>query len=105
MGSRFCTNAETRYAPVEGESLVAAWGMAKCKHYLLGMPHWTLAVDHKPLVPIMSTKDLDAIPNPRILNQRVKLLLYNFTPKYIPGKENVTPDTLSRGHVTTPEVT
>ena len=104
MGSRFCTNAETRYAPIEGEALAAAWGTAKCKHYLLGMPHWTLAVDHKPLVPILSTKDLDAIPNPRILNQRVKLLPYNFTPKYIPGKENVTPDTLSRGHVTAPVV-
>ena len=59
------------------------------------MPHWTLAVDHNPLVPILSTKDLDAIPNPRILNQRVKLLPYNFTPKYIPGKENGMLDTLS----------
>ena len=61
-----------------------------------------MGVDHKPLVPILSTKDLDAIPNPRILNQRVKLLPYNFTPRYVPGKENVTPDALSRGHVTSP---
>ena len=95
-------NAATRYAPVEGEALAAAWGTAKCKHYLLGMSHWTLAVDHKPLVPILSTKDLDAIPNPRILNQRVKLLPYNFTPRYVPGKENLTLDALSRGHVTSP---
>ena len=105
MGSRFCTSAETRYAPVEGEALAAAWGTAKCKHYLLGMPHWTLAVDHKPLVPILSTKDLYTIPNPRILNQRVKLLPYNFTPRYVPGKDNVTPDALSRGHVISPPVT
>ena len=95
MGSQFCNNAEARYAPIEGEALAAAWGMLKCRHYLLGMPKWTLAVDYKPLVPILSTKDLDAIPNPRILNQRVKVLPYNFTPQYIPGKQNVTPDTLS----------
>ena len=66
------------------------------------MPHWTLAVDHKPLVPILSTKDLDAILNPRILNQRVKLLPYNFIPRYVPGKENVTPEALSRDHMTNP---
>ena len=79
--------------------MAAAWGVTKCRHYLLGMPKWTLAVDHKPLIPILSTKDLNEIPNPRILSQRVKLLPYTFTPRYIPGKENVTPDTLSRGHV------
>ena len=66
------------------------------------MPRWTLAIDHKPLVPILSTKELDTIPNPRIMNQRVKLLPYTYTPVHVPGKCNVTPDTLSRGHVPAP---
>ena len=103
MGSRFCNNAEMRYAPIEGEALAAAWGTVKCRHYLLGMPSWTLAVDHKPLVPIMGTKDLDMIPNPRIMNQRVKILPYNYTAVYIPGKQNVVPDALSRGYLAEPK--
>merc|ERR1712240_203857 len=79
MGSRFCNSTEARYAPIEGEALAAAWGVSKGRHYLLGMPKWTLAIDHKPLVPILSTKELDTIPNPRIMNQRVKLLPYTYT--------------------------
>ena len=102
MGSRFCSSTEARYAPIEGEALAAAWGVSKCRHYLLGMPRWTLAIDYKPLVPILSTKELDTIPNPRIMNQRVKLLPYTYTPVHVPGKRNVTPDTLSCGHVPAP---
>ena len=96
MGSRFCSQAEQRYAPIEGEALAAAWGANKCRYYLLGMKDWLLAVDHKPLIPILSTKELMLIPNPRIANQRVKMLPFSFTPVHIPGKTNVIPDTLSR---------
>ena len=97
MGTRFCNTAEQKYAPIEGEALAAAWGTQKCRYYLLGMPDWILAMDHKPLIPIMGTKELDSIPNPRILNQHVKLLPFSFTPVHVPGKKNVVPDTLSRG--------
>ena len=37
MGSRFCSQAEQRYAPIEEEALAAAWGANKCRYYLLGM--------------------------------------------------------------------
>ena len=77
MGSRFCTPTEQRYAPIEGEAMAAAWAANKCRYYLLGMKEWLLAVDHKPLIPILSTKELLAIPNPRLANQRVKLLPFN----------------------------
>ena len=96
MGSRFCTPTEQRYAPIEGEAMAAAWAANKCRYYLLGMKEWLLAVDHKPLIPILSTKELLAIPNPRLANQRVKLLPFNFKPVHIAGKTNVVPDTLSR---------
>ena len=95
VGSRFCTGAEQRYAPIEGEAMAAAWATNKCKYFLLGLP-FLLAVDHKPLLPIFSTKALDVIANPRIRNQRVKLLSFNFTPIHVAGKANVTPDTFSR---------
>ena len=29
-GSRFCSLAETRYAPIEGEAATASWAMNKC---------------------------------------------------------------------------
>ena len=35
------------------------------------------------------------IPNPGIVNHRVKLLPYSFTPVHISEKTNVIPDTLS----------
>ena len=95
VGSRFCTGAEQRYAPIEGEAMAAAWAANKCKYFLLGLP-FLLAVDHKPLLPIFSTKALDMIANPRIRNQRVKLLTFTFTPIHVAGKANVTPDTFSR---------
>jgi hypothetical protein len=96
VGSRFCHQAEQNYAPIEGEALASAWGANKCRYFLLGLADFTLALDHKPLIPIFGQKALDMIANPRIMNQKVKLLPFNFTPAHIPGKANVAPDTWSR---------
>ena len=96
MGSRFCSTAEQAYAPIEGEALAAAWAARKCRHFLLGLPDFLLALDHKPLIPIFGSRALDLIVNPRIMNQRVKLLPFRYTPIHVAGKANVTPDTLSR---------
>ena len=74
MGSRFCTLAKQIYGPIEGKAIAAAWTFNKYKYYLLGMQDWLLVVDHKPLIPILSTIELLLIPNPRIANYRVKLL-------------------------------
>ena len=41
-------------------------GLKEMKYYLIGMKNWLLAVDYKLLISIMSTKDLEAIANPRI---------------------------------------
>lgn len=38
--SRFCTAAETRYAPTEGELLWVAWTLSKTWHYTLGCPSY-----------------------------------------------------------------
>ena len=35
-GSRFTNEAESRYAPVEGEALAVAWALKSTKHYTLG---------------------------------------------------------------------
>ena len=52
-GSRFTSSAESRYAPVEGECLAAAWSLDKTKYFTLGAPDLVLAVDHKPLLKIL----------------------------------------------------
>ena len=96
VGSRFCHQAEQNYAPIEGEAKAAAWATDKCRFFLLGLPNFLLALDHKPLIPIFSDKELGTIDNPRIRQQKVKLLPFRFTPIHIPGKLHVIPDTWSR---------
>ena len=96
VGSRFCTQAEQNYAPIEGEAMATAWAAHKCRYFLLGLPMFALAVDHKPLIPLLGNKSLDLVTNPRIMNQRIKLLPYSYRVVHVPGKANVTPDAFSR---------
>ena len=95
-GSRFCTGAESRYAPVEGECLAAAWALAKTKYFTLGAPSLYLAVDHKPLLKILGDKDLQDIENPRLQNLKEKTLRYRFKCVHVPGKEHKGVDSTSR---------
>ena len=51
--------------------------------------------DHKPLVPILSTKRLEELLL-RVQRLRLRLLIFHFTISHIPGKQLTTADTLSR---------
>ena len=95
-GSTFNTPAEARYHPVEGEACAVKKGLEKCKIFLLGHPNLIVCVDHKPLLAIMGDQELADIPNPRLLDFKIKSLAYRFQPIHIPGKLHVTPDALSR---------
>ena len=64
--------------------------------FLLGHPNLILCVDHKPLLATMGDQGLADIPNPRLLDFKIKSLAYRFTPMYIPGKDHVVPDAFSR---------
>ena len=97
VGSRFCTPAESRYHPIEGEACASAWGLDKCRMFVLGNPNLILAVDHKPLLATLGPdQDLSTLLNPRLLNFKLKTMAFRFKPVYIPGKANVVPDTMSR---------
>ena len=97
VGSRFCNGAESRYHPICGEARAAAYGVEKCRFFLLGMPDFLLCLDHRPLLKIFSpSTELGAITNPRLYNQKMRLLPYRFTPVFIPGKAHVTADCYSR---------
>ena len=92
--SRGLTDTEKRYAQIEKEALAATWACERLASYLLGL-HFTLQTDHKPLVPLLSTRGLDDLP-PRILRFRLRLLRFSYTIVHVPGKQLITADALSR---------
>ena len=95
-GSRFNNDAESRYAPVEGEALALVYGLESCRMFVLGCPDLLVTVDHMPLVKIFSDQALENISNPRLLNLKEKSLMYRFKIKHRPGKLNLAPDCASR---------
>ena len=95
-GSRFTKDAETRYSPVEGEALAVVYALESTRMFVLGCPDLLIATDHKPLVPILNSKGLELIKNPRLLNLKEKTLMYRFHVKHVPGKFNFAADAVSR---------
>ena len=71
-GSRFTTDAESSYEPVEGEALAVAYSLEKCCMFTLGCDDLLVATDHKPLVKILGDSSLDNIKNPRLFNLKEK---------------------------------
>ena len=55
-GSRFLSDAESRYAIIELEMLAVVWAVHKCKMFLSGLQHYSILTDHNPLVPILNTR-------------------------------------------------
>ena len=86
------TETEQRYAQIEKEALALTWTFERFRDYLIGIQ---LHTDHKPLVPLLSTKSLDQVPV-RVQRFRLRLMRFHFTMSHLPGKELHTADTLSR---------
>ena len=101
-GSRFLADAESRYSTIELEMVAVVWGMIKCRFYLLGLPHFTVVIDHRPLVPILNTYTLDAIENPRLQRLKEKIAGYVYTSVWRKGRDHALPDALSRAPVDKP---
>ena len=95
--SRSLTDTEGRYAVIEKEALAATWACEKMSDYILGLD-FALETDHRPLVPLLSTKDLSKMP-PRILRFRLRMMRFNPRVIYVPGKNQITADALSRAPV------
>ena len=92
--SRSMTETERRYAQIEKEALAVVWACDKFSDYVLGRS-FQIETDHKPLVPLLSTKQLDRLP-PRVLRFRLRLARYAYTIEHVPGKLLYTADALSR---------
>lgn len=96
--SRTPTPAERKYAQIEKECLAVVWCCEKFERYLVGLSKFTIHTDHKPLVPLMNTRDLQdtSIRCQLMLRMLLRLMRFNGVAEYIPGTKLVVADTLSR---------
>ncbi|KAK7096429.1 hypothetical protein V1264_005727 [Littorina saxatilis] len=93
--SRSMTPTEQRYAQVEKEALAATWACEKFSVYITGLADLTIETDHKPLLALLKTKNLDEL-TPRIQRFRMRLMRYLYKIVYTQGKNLITADALSR---------
>ena len=95
-GSRFCTPAESRYAPIEGEAAAIAWALHKCRMFVAGCQDLIVTTDHQPLTGVFGDRDLSGITNPRLFKLKEKTLQYRFTIQHRQGKWHRGSDAMSR---------
>ncbi|UYV73012.1 K02A2.6-like [Cordylochernes scorpioides] len=88
------SETEKRYAQIEKEALAITWACEKFKQYIQG-PVITLEADHKPLVPIFTSKNIDDL-TPRIQRLRLRIMRYSYKIVHTPGKNLIVADALSR---------
>ena len=95
-GSRFTKPAESGYAPIEGEALALAWALEHSRMFTMGCPDLLVAVDHKPLLGVFNSRDLQSIKNPRLRNFKENTLAWRFSITHVAGKWTRAADALSR---------
>lgn len=91
--SRTLTPTEQRYAQIEKEMLAVVFALEKFNDYTFGQKT-TIYSDHQPLVSIVQ-KPLHMVPR-RLQRMMIRLQKYDYEIQYMPGKEMVLADTLSR---------
>ncbi|KAL7863391.1 hypothetical protein SRHO_G00123750 [Serrasalmus rhombeus] len=70
--SRALSDTERRYAQIEKEGLATTWACERFSDFLVGID-FHIETNHKPLVPLLGSKDLNELP-PRIQRLRMRLM-------------------------------
>ena len=91
---------EQRYAQIEKEALGITWASERFADYLIGLKYH-IETDHKPLVPLLSTKNLEGLPA-RVQRFRMRMMRFSYTISHVPGKSLCTADALSRAPLARP---
>ncbi|XP_030745261.1 uncharacterized protein K02A2.6-like [Sitophilus oryzae] len=97
FGSRALTDSETRFSQIEKEMNAILYSCQKYHSYIYGRKVKILT-DHKPLVSIMK-KGVADVSSPRLQRIKVKLLKYDIDVQYLPGKDMLIADLLSRNYI------
>lgn len=96
FGSRAVSQTERGYAQIEKECLAIVFGIEKFHQYTYGRKV-TVQNDHKPLENIVK-KPLLSAPK-RLQRMLVKLQIYDIDVTYVPGRDMLLADTLSRAYL------
>lgn len=91
--SRVLSDTETRYFQIEKFTLGVTYGLERFHDFVYGRKV-LVETDHKPLIAI-AKKSVGDMP-PRLQRFFLRLMKYDFQLKFIPGKDLVIPDALSR---------
>ena len=89
--SKNYTQAQRKYPTSEKELLALIMSVEYFHQYLYGRP-FVAYTDHMPLTWLLTKKE----PHPRLERWMMRISIYQITIVYIPGKENVIADLLSR---------
>lgn len=95
--SKSLSDSEKKYAQIEKEALAVTWACERLEQFILGS-RFEIFTDHKPLTVILATKEINKLSN-RLQRFRMRLLKFNYTITYVPGKTFFVPDALSRAPV------
>ena len=76
------------------EGLAITWALEHWAEFLIGL-RFKVETDHRPLIPLFSTKLIDELPV-RIQRFRMRLMRFDFAIAHVPGKLMYTADSLSR---------
>ncbi|XP_046142800.1 uncharacterized protein K02A2.6-like [Osmia bicornis bicornis] len=96
FASRSLTDTEHRYPQIEKECLAVCFAVEKFHQFVYGH-QVKVYTDHKPLVSIIK-KNIHKV-TPRLQRLMLKLTKYTIDLEYLPGKQMLIADLLSRSHL------